>query len=130
MDVVVPVIEPDPPEFLEALDAVEFLRVIGVRPEPLREGIGMAGCDTGFLLSASVSDEGGFLIEAPPRGTGNSFRLGSVPTIVSWKSSKLKDGSRKLPKSRCPSRSSCADGLACMDAKLNLEMSLMDSSWV
>lgn len=129
-DCVLPVIDAEPPEFLDAVDAVEFFLAIGTVPCPLREGTGMAGCGAGFLPSESVSDDGGFLMEVPLRGSGKLFRLGSVPTIVSWKSSKLKVGSRKLPKSRDPSPSSCADGLACMDAKLKREMSLMDNSRV
>lgn len=128
IDCVLPVIDAEPPEFLDAVDAVEFFLAIGAIPEPLREGTGMVACGTGFLPSERVSDEGGFLIEAPRLGRGKLFRLGSVPTIVSWKSSKLKVGSRKLPKSRGPSPSSCADGLVCMDAKLKREMSLMDNS--
>lgn len=72
----------------------------------------------------------GTLTEPPLPGRGKWFRLGSVPTMVSWKSSKLKVGSRKLPKSRAASRSALDEGLVCMDAKLNLEMSLMDNSLV
>lgn len=104
--------ESDLAEFLDVFDAVELLRVIGVIPEPLRAGTGIAACVGGFFWSgreesgvaevevvAAVLVVGSF-IEPPLPGRGKWFRLGSVPTIVSWKSSKLKVGSRKLPKSK------------------------------
>lgn len=89
--------ESDFAEFLDVFDAVELLRVIGVMPEPLRAGIGMAACAGGFFSSgkeesgvAEVDAEAeavvlavGILIEPPLPGRGKWFRLGSVPTIVS-----------------------------------------------
>lgn len=84
IDVAVAVIGSDLREFREVLEAVEFLRVTGVTPEPFREGTGMAGCETGFFCSAAGASDGGaiFPVVAGP-GKGNWFKLGSVPTMVS-----------------------------------------------
>lgn len=76
-------------EFLDVFDAVELLRVIGITPDPLRAGIGMAGCVGGFFCStvgAGGSLEGAFaegLREGDLPGRGKWFKLGSVPTMVS-----------------------------------------------
>ncbi len=133
IEVVVPAMGSDLTDVLEVLDAVELLRVTGPTPEPFRAGTGIAACGTGFFCSAAEAsvpgtDFAGTVLPLP--GRGKWFRLGSVPTIVSWKSSKLKVGSRKFPKSNEPSLAFFVDGFACIDAKLNREMSLMDNSCV
>lgn len=71
VDDVVGAMESDLVEVLELLDAVELLRVIGVTPEPLREGIGIAACVAGFFCSgAGVSVDAAGLIVLPLPGRG------------------------------------------------------------
>lgn len=77
-------------EFLEVLDALELLRVMGTTPEPLRAGMGMAGWETGFFCSMLVGRDDstvvgfvGSLTEEPLPGKGKWFKLGSVPTMLS-----------------------------------------------
>lgn len=77
-------------EFLDVLDAVELLRVIGITPDPLRAGMGMAGCVGGFFCSLVGAGGGSLevafaegLREGDLPGRGKWFKLGSVPTMVS-----------------------------------------------
>ena len=106
---VVGAMESDLTELRELFEAVELLRVTGVTPDPFLDGIGIAACEIGFFCSiAGVSVGRGAATGLPRPGKGKWLRLGpSVPTMVSWKSSKLKVGSRKSPKSRGASLPSC-----------------------
>jgi hypothetical protein len=53
IEVVVVAIESDLTEVLELLEAVELFRVMGVTPDPFRDGMGIAGCVAGFFWSTT-----------------------------------------------------------------------------
>ena len=68
IEVVVVAIGSDLTELLELLDAVELLRVIGVTPEPFRDGIGIATCEAGFFWSTTDVSVALAALPRPGRG--------------------------------------------------------------